>query len=142
MSAAFTAEEARDLFSEAFSDELDANQRARFETALAENSALKNEYEEFCAFVGGVHGLAEDPDEPGASPNLLPGVQDKLRKRSRGRFYRDRYSTMTGARSVSPLLVSLVTLAVLAIAWIALTQVTVTPVLEAPSKDARTAGGD
>jgi hypothetical protein len=60
--------------------------------------------------------LAIDPNAP--VPSLLPGVQRRIRRRSRGRFFADRWST-TQTRA-SYLLVGLLTLLVAAIAYFAL----------------------
>lgn len=81
-----TEDEARDLFSEAYEGELDEAQRAAFDAALAEDEVLAFEYDEFVAIFDSTHAM----DTGGlAPPDLLPGVQRKLRERSRGRYYRD-----------------------------------------------------
>jgi hypothetical protein len=54
-------------------------------------------------------------------PHLLPGVQRRIRKRSRGKFFGDRWST--GQARASYGLVGLITLLVAAVAYLALAPV-------------------
>lgn len=111
-----TADEARDLFSEALEGELDAERKAAFEALLAADAELRSEYEAFVAIVRGTQRLSLEPDgEP--KPDLLRGVQTKLRVRSRGRFYRDAFSTRTRAQLVLPIVLALATILLFAIAW-------------------------
>ncbi len=57
---------------------------------------------------------------PGAvAPALLPGVQKRLRRRSRGKFYGDGWSTATSPRSTY-LFTSLLMLAVIALVFLVL----------------------
>jgi hypothetical protein len=51
-------------------------------------------------------------------PNLLPGVQKRIRRRSRGKFFGDGWST--GQARVSYALVALITLLLVAMAYFAL----------------------
>jgi hypothetical protein len=53
-----------------------------------------------------------------SSPGILPGVQRRIRKRSRGRFFADGWST-TDAR-LSTALIALAMLLVLAVAYFAM----------------------
>ncbi len=79
-------EEIRDLFSEAYDEELDSERQQAFDAALAAHPALAREYAEFVELFDRTHAM----DTGGAAPpNLLLGVQRKLRERSRGRYYRD-----------------------------------------------------
>jgi hypothetical protein len=58
--------------------------------------------------------------KPGAvAPDLLQGVQRKLRKRSRGKFYGDGWSTASSPRSTY-LVTSLVMLALIALVFFVL----------------------
>lgn len=50
--------------------------------------------------------------EPKSSPDVLSGVQRKLRKRSRGKFYRDEWSTARHAPEYTYLITSLLMLAI------------------------------
>ena len=127
-----TPAEARELFSAAFERELDATQQQAFETALATDGQLAREYQAFTAMLqlarGGVvvgEGAARigarvdtAPDAP--APDLLPGVQQRLRARSRGRFYADRFSERLGSGLLQPLPLALIMLGLLALAWVAL----------------------
>lgn len=81
-----TEEEIRDLFSEAYEEELEPERQQEFDAALAQHPALAQEYAEFVELFDRTHAM----DTGGAAPpNLLLGVQRKLRERSRGRYYRD-----------------------------------------------------
>jgi hypothetical protein len=53
-----------------------------------------------------------------SSPDLLKGVQQRIRKRSRGKFFADGWST--GQQRMGYVLVALVTLLLVAIAYFAL----------------------
>jgi len=113
-----TPDEARDLFSEAFEGELDAERKTELEAMLAADAALRAEYEQFSEILRETHALSLAPPEP--APDLLVGVQRKLRKRSRGRFYRDRFSEKMGAGAVLPVLLGVAMLVILAVAWLTL----------------------
>ncbi|MCB9622598.1 MAG: hypothetical protein H6723_04585 [Sandaracinus sp.] len=139
-----TGEEARERFSEAYDDELSAEERAAFDAALDADLALRAEYEDFRALLDGTHALAgeDDPDlhddvalrraflegtsldgegseEP--VPDLLPGVQKKIRERSRGRYYRDRFAER--GKLATPVLLAVVMALVLGMAWFGLSYV-------------------
>jgi anti-sigma factor RsiW len=135
-----TGDEARERFSEAYDDELSAEERAAFEAALAADASLHAEYEEFRALLSGaLPALAADEPElhddvearraflAGTAdgdvpvPDLLPGVQKKLRERSRGRYYRDRFAER--GRYATPLLLAIVMALVLGMAWFGLSYV-------------------
>jgi len=137
-----TGDEARERFSEAYDAELSAEERAAFEAALAADDSLRAEYEEFRALLSGaLPALAADEPElhddvearraflAGSAtadtdvpvPDLLPGVQKKLRERSRGRYYRDRFAER--GRYATPLLLAIVMALVLGMAWFGLSYV-------------------
>ena len=137
-----TGEEARERFSEAYDDELSAEERAAFDAALDADPELRAEYDDFRALLDGTHALAaeDDPDlrddvalrraflegfaESGADepvPDLLPGVQKKIRERSRGRYYRDRFAER--GKYATPLLLAIVMALVLGMAWFGLSYV-------------------
>lgn len=110
-------EEARDAFSEAFEDELDPARQKAFEAALAADDELRMEYASFVETLQLVRGLGEDDH----APDLLTGVQERLRKRSRGRYYRDRFAQRAaGGGWVLALLLAMASVLVLATAWYAL----------------------
>ncbi|MEM1418918.1 MAG: hypothetical protein AAGH15_28755, partial [Myxococcota bacterium] len=93
--------------------------RARFDAALAADAELLEEFATFEAIFG---APLEAPVAD--APDLLPAVQKKLRERSRGRFYRDRFAE---AGPSWPMWLSLVfvllvaALSVAATSWIAMT---------------------
>ena len=110
-----TPHEARELFSAAYDSELDDDTQRAFDGALASDISLASEYEEFCTLL---RAAAEDLQEAPA-PDLLAGVQRRIRLRSRGRFYRDRFSERAGLGTRSPLLVAGVMLVLAALVWAA-----------------------
>jgi hypothetical protein len=111
-----TSQEARELFSAAYDRELESAAEEAFERALANDAALAGEYAEFRSLL---EAAAEDI-EVAAIPDLLPGVQRRLRVRSRGRFYRDRFSERAGLGARSPLIVAGAMMLIAALAWLAL----------------------
>ena len=111
-----TPDEARERFSAAWDGELAAEDKAAFDAALAADPALAAEYEEFSQLLREAHAMAEDDDEE--VPDLLGGVQNRIRARSRGRFYRDRFATESRARSTLPIMLGIVMLVIVAIAWL------------------------
>lgn len=130
-----TDDEARELFSAFHDRELTPERHEAVENALKANPHLRSEYEAFSRMLTGLQNLAERaektaPSRPGvahepASPDLLAGVQQRLHKRSRGKFYGDRWSHVAG---VFPLeLIALGVLVVLAVAWFAMTGVDIRP---------------
>ena len=70
-------EEAREAFSEAFEDDLDPERKAAFEAALRDDAELRQEYAEFVETLQLVSRIGGDEDEP--APDLLAGVQERLR---------------------------------------------------------------
>jgi anti-sigma factor RsiW len=99
-----TAEEGRALFDAAYDGELDAETRGEFEALLAHDQSVRSEYESFRVTMARTRALNAAPPV-----DLLSGVQDKLRARSGGRFYRDRFATQRGR---SPKLVWMIVLSV------------------------------
>lgn len=113
-----TSDEARDLFPDALDDALSATQRLAFEAALAADAALRAEYVELREVLGEAAAIAEADAAIAPTVDLLHAVQTKLRKRSRGRFYRDRFSRDVGrATQMWPLVAASVMLIVLGTAW-------------------------
>ncbi|MFW5875689.1 MAG: hypothetical protein ACOCXM_03015 [Myxococcota bacterium] len=106
--------EARDRFSDAFEGALADEERAGFEAALGRDPELRADYEAFAATVRSTHALGRT--RPRA--DLTAGVQDELRRRSRGRYYRDRFSRRPpGHHAVAWVLAGLA-LVVLSAAWV------------------------
>lgn len=87
------AEDAEALFSAAYDAELPAEERREFERALREDPELAARYQDFCATIQTLK-LA---DEQVPTPDLLAGVQRRLRMKSGGRFYADRFAERAGA---------------------------------------------
>jgi anti-sigma factor RsiW len=117
-----TSEQARELFSAALDGELDAGEREAFDRALHDDAALAQEYTAFRATFEHARAATAPAREPDAAPtpDLLPGVQRRLRQRSRGRFYGDRFSERLGRGLTQPLLLALIMVALLALAWFGL----------------------
>lgn len=87
-----TSDEARGLFDAALDGELPSAQQTEFDQALAEDRELQREYHALRAVVQGAAALQQSTP----SVDLLGSVQLKLRARSGGRFYRDRFSEQQG----------------------------------------------
>jgi anti-sigma factor RsiW len=113
-----TSAQARELFSAAVDAELDPAARAEFEAALLADPQLARDYASFGAMFAraGAEDAAADADAP--APDLLAGVQRKLRERSRGRFYADRFAERVGAGFLQPWALALILLGVLAVLWL------------------------
>jgi hypothetical protein len=111
-----TSQEARELFSAAYDAELDPEAQRAFELALANDEILAGEYAEFRSLLT----AAVEDVEVASTPDLLPGVQRRLRARSRGRFYRDRFSERAGLGVRSPLIVAGLMVLLAALVWLAL----------------------
>lgn len=84
-----SADEARELFSEAYDGEFDEEGKAAFDAALAADEELAEEYAEFVEVIDGTHAMHTGG---AAAPDLLKGIQRKIRERSGGRFFRDRFA--------------------------------------------------
>lgn len=111
-----TGDEARDNFSAAYDGELAGDDKLAFDAALAADAELAKEYDEFRTLLRETSALSIEPPPP--PPDFVASVQRKLRARSRGRFYRDRFSQTTGTRSMLPILVGVGMLVILGIAWL------------------------
>jgi anti-sigma factor RsiW len=110
------AEQARDLFSEAYDGELAPETRSSFEGLLENDAALAEEYKEFRQFLNDTRSDALNDGDIEVS--LLEGVQHRIRARSKGRFYRDRYAELPGGGWTVWILVLMIV--VLGSAWMAL----------------------
>lgn len=106
-------EEARGRFSDAFEGALADEERAGFEAALGRDPQLRADYEAFVATVRSTRALGST--RPRA--DLTAGVQDELRRRSRGRYYRDRFSRRPAGQHVVTWVLAGVVLVVLGAAW-------------------------
>ncbi len=121
-----TSDEARDLFGEVVEGTLDPAQRAAFDAALEADAALGEEFALFRATLGGIAALGADAEDAAPPPDLLPKVQSRLRARSRGRFYRDRFAEQAGRGGAGlPFVAAIVALLVAASVWVAMQGVVV-----------------
>ena len=128
-----TDDEVRDLFSAYHDRELSAAQHDQVAKALEASPDLAKEYASFCALLVGLSSLAGPQDaeaapahtlpDEGARIDLLAGVQNRLNKRSAGKFYKDRWSR---AAWIFPLeVLAAVVLLGLVLAYFAMTAVTI-----------------
>ena len=125
-----TPDEARDLFGAAIDGELDDARQKELDALLATDEALRTELEELRAIVRETNALgAAEVETP--APDLLGGVQAKLRKRSGGRFYKDRFAEGGGRSTVTPLVLAAVMLVLVGLVFLALEW---TQVVEPPQR--------
>ncbi len=122
--SAMSSEEAREHFSAVYDGELGDEEQKAFDAALAADAELQGEWREFRDLLNEAHALDEELDDEG--PDLLSGVQNKIRARSRGRFYKDRFAETPGG-GLLPILMAGVMLLLVAVAWLMLHYVQVEP---------------
>jgi len=90
-----SADDARDLFGDAIDETLSPDAKAAFESVLAANAELNEEYESYRAVVQGIaaavpHVAVDENDTRGVrAPDLARKVTDRLRARNKGRYFRD-----------------------------------------------------
>lgn len=153
-----TSDEARDLFGDAVEGGLDPSKKDAFEAALEADPELREELDAYRLVVQGAASLGargvgaatggEGRAAAGAGgdiddvpvPDLLPGVQSRLRRRSRGRYYRDRFATQAGPRSPVPVLVGIMIALMLAAAWVAVQSLVVIEQGPPPGRDGSAPG--
>jgi len=112
-----TPEDAEALFSAAYDRELDPSEQQAFEATLAEHPDLAERYNIFCQTLATLKQA--DPAKIVPTPDLLRGVQQRLRKRSGGRFYPDRFAERAGWGMRQLLLSLLLSAALLTLCWLA-----------------------
>jgi anti-sigma factor RsiW len=95
MSAGLSPEVARALFQRALDDDLSGEEKADLAQALAADPSLARELEALRELSLATSALSS----AAPSVDLLASVQQKLRTRSGGRFYRDRFAEKQGQRS-------------------------------------------
>ena len=110
-------DDAEALFSAAYDHDLDAQEQAAFDATLQENPELAERYRVFCRTLETLKGA--DPAKSVPAPDLLRGVQGRLRKRSGGRYYADRFSQRSGWGMRQLSLSLLLSAAVLGLLWLA-----------------------
>jgi len=124
MSAELSSDDARDLFSAVYDGEIEGDEQKAFDEAIGADEALKAEWLEFRDLLNEAHALDEELE--GEEPDLLAGVQKKIRTRSRGRFYKDRFAQAPSG-GLLPILMAGVMLLLVAVAWLMLHYVQVEP---------------
>jgi hypothetical protein len=124
MTSALSSDEAREQFSAVYDGDLDGEAQKAFDEALAADAELNAEWLEFRDLLNEAHALDEELE--GEEPDLLAGVQQKIRARSRGRFYKDRFAQTPG-NGLLPILMAGVMLLLVAVAWLMLHYVQVEP---------------
>jgi hypothetical protein len=110
-----TPEQARELFSAAYDGQLEPAERAQFDAALSGNAELTSQYLAFCDTLS---VLQADRSEATDTPDLLRGVQTRLRLKSGGRYYSDRFAERSGWGLRGPVALLCAVLLLLAIAWL------------------------
>ena len=98
-----TSTEARERMDAALDGELSPAEQAEFERALAADESLREEYEDLTRLIAETRAMGAMPLLDGAEGSagaqgidLLSGVQQRLRERSGGKFYRDRFAEVRG----------------------------------------------
>ena len=107
-----TADEARELFSAAYESQLDAAQQQAFDTVLSGSAELSDEYGAFCAMLDAVRATQQ------RTPDILRGVQRRLRNASAGRYYADRFAERSGVSWLQPWLIVAAVALVLLLIWL------------------------
>ncbi len=110
-----TSEQARARFDAALDGELSESERQLFDAALAHDATLAAEYAELQRVVQATRSLGSAREET-SSVDILSGVQQRLRERSGGRFYRDRFSEARGQSAEVTWVITLSLILVLAAA--------------------------
>lgn len=110
------SDEARERFGEALDGTLREEERAELDEALARDPVLRAELEAYEATVRRTRALRSEPPPP---VDLVGGVQRKLRRRSGGRFYRDRFASRTPQQMSVSLVAAAVAFGLVIVAWIA-----------------------
>lgn len=94
MSSGLSPDAARALFQRALDGDLSAEEKAALDAALLQNAELARELSGLRELSAATSALATATP----SVDLLSSVQHKLRTRSGGRFYRDRFAEKQGQR--------------------------------------------
>ena len=110
-----TADEARDHFSEAYEGELTGDTKVAFEAALAGDPALSSEYD---AFADMLRSAEQHVGPVGPTPDILRGVQKRLRGGAGSRFYSDRLSRIFGRGGINPILLGMCIVALVGLLWL------------------------
>jgi len=117
MSPGLSPDAARALFQRALDDDLSLEERAALQQALAADAALAAELASLRELMARTSALGSATP----SVDLLSSVQQKLRTRSGGRFYRDRFAERQGQKSALSLILGASFLVLLAtVLWLSL----------------------
>lgn len=111
-----TPEQAEALFSVAYDHQLDESEQRAFDAALASDAELAQRYAEFRRTLETLKLTDMSGHE---TPDLLPGVQRRLRNKSGGRFYADRFAERSGWASRQLYAGLLICALLLALLWVA-----------------------
>jgi hypothetical protein len=111
-----TPAQAEALFSVAYDHQLDDAEQRAFDAALAADAALAQHYAEFCQTL---ETLKLSELAALKTPDLLAGVQRRLRNKSGGRFYADRFAERSGWASRQLFMSLLICALLLAMLWLA-----------------------
>ncbi len=122
-----TPDDARDLFSQAYDGELTGDQQRAFDALLEGDEGLRREFEGFRAMMQQTRSLGSDELDAAPPPEFVASVQDRIRRRSRGRYYRDRFATSSGPAAMMPLMLGLVVMLTLGIAYFVLNYIQLEP---------------
>lgn len=119
-----TSDEARELFSRAVDSELTAAEQAEFDEALAADRAVAAEFRVWKEMLGQKLSSFPPPASAGApARDLTAGIQERLRTRSGGRIYRDRFSTMAKGQQTVVVIAAVACVVLLVAAWFAVSAV-------------------
>jgi len=111
MSPRMSSDQARELFSDAYEEALAGDAKRAFESALEADVSLADEYAMFCRALE----LMRQRPQP-TPPNLLPGIQRRLRMQKRGAALKKRF----GVGGLHPVALGVLMLLFAGLAWIAL----------------------
>lgn len=110
-----TSDEARACFDQAIDFELSEDEQAAFEQALDEDPLLLAEFMRHREVLEQARTVGRDVGRV----DVLRGVQDKLRVRSGGRFYRDRFASRRSGVSSWLMVVASTGLVLFVLGWLA-----------------------
>jgi anti-sigma factor RsiW len=126
-----TPEEIESSFSAAYDGALDEGEQREFDAALAADPQLAQRYAEFCRMLSHIKELGRHGDPADVpTPDLLGGVQKRLREKSAGRFYADRFAERSGWGAKRLVIGTFLVALTLTLIWLVstlVTQVHVTP---------------
>lgn len=107
-------QEVRERFSAYRDGELPPAEATAVRRRLEENKNLAEEYQRFCAMLSELSELSQTRPAHGKSDvDLLAGVQQRLHRRSGGKFYRNRWSRTVGVMPIEAIAVLVLALLVL-----------------------------